>query len=336
MRVGVVGAGYFAQFQIEAWARHPAATLAAVCDLDREKADAATTAHGGAAWTDVAAMLDAVDLDLLDIATPPVTHLPLVRLAAARGLDCVCQKPLAPSVAEAQELVAVADAAGIRVIVHENFRFQPWYREIKRQLDAGRIGDPYQVSFRLRPGDGQGPDAYLARQPYFQQMPRFLMHETGVHLVDVFRYLFGEIEAVFADLRRLNPVIAGEDAGTVLFRFTSGAGGLFDGNRLSGHRAANPRLTMGEMLVEGSAGTLALDGDGGLFWMPHGGIPSALSYEWENRNFGGDCVYALQDHVVRHLRKGGPVENPAAAYLANMRIVEAAYASAENGRWVTV
>ncbi|MEO0763052.1 MAG: hypothetical protein AAFZ09_14815, partial [Pseudomonadota bacterium] len=60
--------------------------------------------------------------------------------------------------------------------------------------------------------DGQGPDAYHARQPYFQRMPRFLVHETAVHWIDTFRYLMGEAETVYADLRRLNPAIAGEDA----------------------------------------------------------------------------------------------------------------------------
>jgi len=336
MRVAVVGAGYFAQFQIEAWARHEGATLAAVCDLDPDKAGAAAGTHGAEAWSDVEAMLQTVKPDLLDIATPPASHLPLVRLAVENGIHCVCQKPLAPTLAEAEEIVKTATDAGITLIVHENFRFQPWYREIKRQIDSGRLGDLYQVSFRLRPGDGQGPDAYLARQPYFQDMPRFLMHETGIHLIDVFRYLLGEVDAVFADLRRLNPAISGEDAGQVLFRFAAGPRGLFDGNRLAGHSAANPRLTMGELLLEGSAGSISLDGDGGLTWLPLGGEPEPIRYEWRNENFGGDCVYALQDHVVRHFTDGAEIENPAADYLTNMRIVEAAYRAAEAGAWIAV
>lgn len=86
---------------------------------------------------------------------------------------------------------------------------------------------------RLRPGDGRGARAYLDRRPYFQKMPRFLIHETGIHLIDVFRFLLGEVTGVFARLRRLNPVIAGEDAGLVTFDFASGANDLFLGNRLA-------------------------------------------------------------------------------------------------------
>ncbi len=65
-----------------------------------------------------------------------------------------------------------------------------------------------QAICRLRPGDGQGPEAYLDRQPYFQTMEKFLIHETGVHWVDTFAYLFGPAQSVYAGLRRVNPAIA--------------------------------------------------------------------------------------------------------------------------------
>ncbi len=113
-----------------------------------------------------------------------------------------------------------------QVFVHENFRFQPWYSLLKTLIDKGAIGEPSQLSFRLRPGDGQGDQAYLERQPYFRDMPRFLVHETAIHWIDTFRYLFGEVTAVYARLRRCNPVIAGEDAGMILFDFANGRQGV--------------------------------------------------------------------------------------------------------------
>ena len=262
LRVCTVGAGYFSRFHHDGWRRIERTELLAVCDLDRGKAEAMARAFGTPrAFDDAAAMLDACRPDLVDIVTPPATHAALVGLAAERGIDVVCQKPLAPSLEEARALVATAQGAGIRLIVHENFRFQPWYREARRLLRRRPLGTPHDVAFRLRPGDGQGPDAYRARQPYFQEMERFLVHETAIHLIDTFRYLFGEIEAVFAWLRRLNPAIAGEDAGYILFRFASGAAGLFDGNRLNEHVSDELRRTMGEMWLEGSAGVLRLDGE---------------------------------------------------------------------------
>ena len=108
------------------------------------------------------------------------------------------------------------------MVVHENFRFMPWYRFIKTALDDDVNGGLLQATFRLRPGDGQGPKAYLDRQPYFQTMRRFEVQETAVHWVDLFRFLPGPPVSVYADLRRLNPAIAGEDAGIILFERQGG------------------------------------------------------------------------------------------------------------------
>jgi D-apiose dehydrogenase len=332
-----VGAGYFSRFHHDGWRRQGRAELIAVCDLDRRRAEAMAAASGvERVFEAAAAMLDACKPDLVDIVTPPASHAALVALAAARGIDVVCQKPLAPTLEGARALVAQARAAGIRLIVHENFRFQPWHREAHRLLQEGLLGTPHSIAFRLRPGDGQGPDAYLARQPYFQTMERFLVHETAIHLIDTFRFLLGEVDAVLAWLRRLNPAIAGEDAGYILFRFASGAAGLFDGNRLNEHASDDPRRTMGEMWLEGSGGVLRLDGAGRLWLKPHGGDEREHAYQFEDRGFGGDCVYLLQRHVVEHLQGGGPLENDAASYLRNIEIEEAVYRSAAEGRWVAI
>lgn len=144
------------------------------------------------------------------------------------------------------------------------------------------------------------------------------------------------MSGVFAHLRRLNPALRGEDAGHVLFDFTSGAAGLFDGNRLTGFAAANPRLTMGEMWLEGEAATLRLNGDGRLFLQPHQGVERELAYSWQNHGFGGDCVLALQRHVLAHLQAGAPLENAGRAYLRNLEIEEAIYRSAASGRWAQI
>ncbi len=223
------------------------------------------------------------------------------------------------------------------IIVHENFRFQPWYNQIRQILDEGGLGDLYEIHFRLRPGDGQGPEAYLDRQPYFQQMPRFLIHESGVHFVDVFRYLFGKIRTVQADLRRLNPALKGEDAGIVLFSFANGARGILDGNRLSDHRAQNRRRTMGEMCIEGSRGTLRLNGDGEIFFRDHGSnSENRVAYDWADTGFGGDCVYRTQRHIIDHIVHGKPVMNSARDYLANQKIVELIYRADRTGKRLDV
>jgi D-apiose dehydrogenase len=332
-RVATVGAGYFSQFHHEAWARIGSVDLVAVCDQDAGKARAfAERFNIPRVYADPAEMLDRERPDLLDIVTPPPSHLPLIRLAAERKIATVCQKAFCRSLDEAEEAVHVAEEAGMLLVVHENFRFQPWYAEAKRLIEEGTLGDVFQVAFRLRPGDGQGARAYLDRQPYFQSMERFLVHETAIHFIDTFRYLLGEVTDVFADLRRLNPAIAGEDAGLILFRHANGARSLFDGNRLVDHKAENRRLTMGELTVEGSSAVLTLDGDGALRLRRFGSNEEeTLPSDWPRTGFGGGSVERLQRHVVAHLVEGQPVANTARDYLVNLRIEAAVYDSAAAG-----
>lgn len=334
LRVAVAGSGYFTQFQLDGWKRIPGVELAAICNRDQAKARALAGRFGIArVYGNVAEMIEREKPGLLDIVTPPVTHREYIEAAAARGIAIVCQKPFGRTHAEARDLAAIAARSGIPLAVHENFRFMPHFREMKRLLDAGWLGAVHSIAFRLRPGDGQGPRAYLDRQGYFQEMPRLLVFETAIHLIDTFRYLLGEVVAVTARLRRINPVIKGEDAGYIVFEFAGGATGLFDGNRLNDHVAQNPRRTMGECWLEGSGGVLRLDGDARLWWKPHQRPETEHPYDkGRDDTFGGGACDALQAHVVRHLREGTPLENSGADYLANMLVQEAVYASDAEGR----
>lgn len=335
--VAIVGCGYFSRFHQDAWSRIPRARVVAIVEPDEAKARAAAAPFPDArVFATLPAMLDEIRPHLIDIVTPPATHADLVATAGSRGVAVICQKPLAPTYAEAVALVESAERAGITLLVHENFRFMPWFREARRILDDGLLGTALGIFFRLRPGDGQGPDAYLARQPYFQKMTRFLVHETAIHLIDVFRYLMGEPTAVFARLKRFNPVIAGEDAGVIYFDFASGATGLFDANRHVDHPSDDARMTMGIMYLEGTAGSLRLDGFGNLFLKPHGKAERPWPYSWEDRGYGGDCVYHQTLHAVAHFLDGAAPMNTGRAYLRNLDIQEAVYRSDAERRMVPV
>ena len=329
LKVACVGAGYFSQFHYGSWARMDRVALVASCNRDIGKAKAT----GLPAYSDLGTMLAEQNPDLLDIILPPEAHAETIRTALDAGIKwLICQKPFCRDLVEAEQITAEAEAAGAVIVVHENFRFQPWYRAIKHALDRGDIGQVQQVTFRLRPGDGQGPDAYLARQPYFQKMTRFLVHETAVHWVDTFRFLLGDPLAVYADLRQINPAIAGEDAGYILFDHPNGTRAVFDGNRHLDHAADNLRRTMGEALFEGTEGTITLGGDGAVHLRPFGSSELQVLLgpdTWDG--FGGDCVHALQSHVVGGILDGTPLENTAPEYLTVERIEAAIYDSAEKG-----
>lgn len=335
LKVLTIGAGFFAALHVEAWARNPDTTLVGLVDPDTEKAKTLSKNHAPNTqiFADANTAIQATAPDIIDIATPPNTHSDIIALAdQAAPSAIICQKPFCGNLAAAQH---TTNTTKTPLIVHENFRFQPWYRQIKTVLEQETLGQIYQITMRMRSGDGQGTNAYLDRQPYFQTMERFLIHETGIHWIDTFRYLMGDPTAVFADLRRLNPAINGEDAGHVLFKFDDGKRALFDANRLSDHAAENPRLTLGECMIEGEKGTITLNGFGQIHHRPKGATQATLiATDYTTTTFGGDCVYAFQKHVTDHLLLGQPLETSAKDYLKNLEIEESIYLSASTERLI--
>ena len=197
---------------------------------------------------------------------------------------------------------------------------------------TAQIGDRlHSITVRTRTGDGWQSDAYMARQPYFREMPKFLIFETGVHFIDTFRSLAGEIEGVYASLRTLNSDIIGEDAGVVMFEFANGGQGMWDANRYNEPNCDDARFTFGEVLVEGSGGSIRLYPDGRLTIQRLGEPETVHAYDVVKKNFAGDCVFATQQHFVECLRNGTQFESSGTEYLKTLEVQEAVYQSAESG-----
>ena len=332
-----LGAGYFSRFQYEAWPRIPEVEIVALANRTIEKARATAAQHGiprAYAWSDLAAMLDTEKPDFVDIITPPETHLEAVRLAAARGVAIICQKPVAPTWDECVAVVDTAHRAGVRFMVHENFRWQPWYREMRRQLDAGTLGELFSIAVRMRMGDGWQEDAYLARQPFFRTYPRLFCYETGIHFLDTFRFLGGEISSVYTRLQKRNAAIKGEDAAQFVCGFASGATALLDASRYNESDATDARYTFGTVRLDGSKGHLELDLEGNLTLKLLGQPSRRLDYPHNRVGFCADCVYALQRHFVDRMIDGAPFENTGEDYLKSIALMEACYRSHATGQVV--
>jgi predicted dehydrogenase len=321
---GIAGCGFFGQIQLEAWRRMDGVQIVAAADPDLARArNSAQRAYASAEE-----MLDREQLDFLDIATRPESHPDLVRLAVLRKLPVICQKPIATSWAAALSMVETAERAGVPFMIHENWRWQPWYREAKRRIDRGDIGAPLAYHFRTRKNDGAGPSPYPL-QPYFSRMPRLLIHETLVHHIDTARYLFGDIEWVLARTRRINPAIVGEDQAILTLSHAGGLTGVVDGHRFADPAPDGPVL--GEATFEGERGVLFLRGDGDLLI---GGERA-----WRNEateGYRGDSVRATQQHFLDCLENGRSFESGGREYLKTFGAVEAAYRSAVSGCAVRV
>jgi D-apiose dehydrogenase len=319
LRGALIGCGYFGQIHLEAWRRIEGVQIVAACDVDLEKARAAAPR----AYADAEKLLDNEELDFVDIATRPDTHKALAFAACERRLPAICQKPMAPDLDEAIEMALTAEGLDVPLMIHENWRWQPWYREAHRRVHAGDIGMPVTYRFRHRQQDGLGPTPY-PNQPYFKDMPRLLMHETLVHYVDTSRFLFGEIAGVYARTRRKNPIIQGEDGALILVDHVMGTAGVIDGNRYLNPEQPGP--AMGEAWIDGDENWIRIEANGRLYlgqelvWEP----PTPQGYK-------GDSVKATQQHFIDCLRSGDPFETRAMDYLETFIAVEAAYRSAESG-----
>jgi D-apiose dehydrogenase len=318
MRGVMIGAGFFADFQAEAWKRMVGVDLLAVADATPGQAAAFAAKHGiPRSYDSAEEMLNIERAEFADIVTRPDTHLPLTKLAAAHGLHVMCQKPMAPTMADSIAMCEVCEAAGVRLMIHENWRWQPWYREALRLIQSGAIGPLRHLSFDWRTGDGNGAEPYAA-QPYFREMPRLIVYESLVHILDTFRCLAGELSITTCETRRVNPIIAGDDWAEIQVQFANGATGFIHGDRHTGP-VPSP-VAMGSMIIEGESGTLRTSPEGDIYFNDQrlDFTPTSLGYK-------GDSVLATQQHFIECLRNGQPAESEGRAYLTTAKLVEDAY-----------
>ena len=148
-------------------------------------------------------------------------HAPLVRLAAAKRLPVLCQKPLAPNLQEATELAAEVEGL-TRLMVHENWRFRGYYRDAAAWLREGRIGNVKQAQLTLlTSGVLPGPDGLcpaLERQPFMRRERRMLVAEVLIHHLDTLRMLLGPLRVTAAQLSRSSDLLVGEDGAVIQLR----------------------------------------------------------------------------------------------------------------------
>lgn len=264
LRAALIGAGHISAQHAPAWVASPDAEPVAICDLDRARAEqrqaqfAALGQPNVPIFVDFDEMLATVRPDCVDIATRPETHRILVERAAKAGVNVLCQKPLAATLAEARAIVEIAQGAGVRFMVTEMWRYLPWFRDMRRLLDDGAIGAAHYLRI-------VGPRRPLNRtrpvhpgQPYFADMPRLVVYEMNIHWIDCARFLLGEIETVYARAGRINPAIAGEDWAVLVFGHAGDGTTMMESSWATASDVSEPRRE-GDVLLEGTDGVLHFD-----------------------------------------------------------------------------
>jgi predicted dehydrogenase len=335
LRIGLIGAGWVTQYHLQAWQKLAGrAAVVAIADPSAANAAERAKAFGIAqCFASAEEMLAQCELDAVDVAAPRAVHAQLVRLVADRGLPVICQKPLAPTLGEAEALAR--DVQGrVRLMVHENWRFRDYYRDAAAWIREGRIGAvtaarlTLMTSGTLPDADGQYPA--IVRQPFMRGETRMLVAEVLIHHLDTLRMLLGPLQVTAATLTQTCADIAGEDGAVIQLQSADGAGvSLFATFAAHGAPASQPD----HLEIFGKAGAIRLQGNEMQLTGRHDAHRNydlAASYQGSY-----DATIA---HFVEALQSGLPFETSPEDNLQTLRLVEDCYRlsgreAAKAARW---
>lgn len=207
--------------------------LVAVCDRNEETARALLSRfdiQGVHLYTDHRELLEKEHPDLVAVATPSGTHAAIALDCVRAGCHVIIEKPIALSLDDADQLVAAAKEADVRLCACHQNRFNKSIRRIREALDAGRFGRLYHGAAHIRWNRGE---AYYRQAPWrgtWAQDGGALMNQC-IHNIDLLRWMMGDdVTEVSAYTDRLaHPFIEAEDLGLAIIRFANGAYGLLEG-----------------------------------------------------------------------------------------------------------
>ncbi len=194
--LGLIGCGAFGDFCLEAYGQMDSVRVVAVCDVVKAAADSFADKFSVPACYGPAELVARDDVDLVHIATPPSTHYELVMAAVGAGKHCLCEKPLAMNVTEADEMLAAAAGKGLIVPVNFVLRHNAVTDAVKAVIDSGVLGKV--LSARLTNCAG---DTKLAGDHWFwdKSLSGGIFIEHCVHFFDLYSHWLGAGEVIFAN-----------------------------------------------------------------------------------------------------------------------------------------
>ena len=346
LRFGVAGLGWAArEFHLPALKALASIELVGGSDLSAEQRARWQAESGTPAYETLAELIERQQPDVLIVATPPAAHAPVCLEALAAGIHVVCEKPFVSNLAEADEVLAAARAAGRHVAVNHEFRRMPIFRAVEKRIGSRQAGSLtfcqiWQL-MDLAPWDE--PVAWRAA------MPNRTLFEGGVHLVDLMLMLFGSPpDAVYA--RHSSGIARDREADAihlVTLEFPGQRLGLISIDRLcpAGTRYAELRadcereslrasiggramLHIGRRRAERSGIRLEL-GVGGMAWAERGLRRRTLSRN--PGDAGPRATATLLGDIVEALIAGREPPSSGREARIGLAVIEAAYRSAHTG-----
>jgi predicted dehydrogenase len=216
LRFAMFGTGFWAHFQLAAWKELEGAECVAIYNRTPSKGEAFARKFGvPTVYSDPEELFRREKLDFVDLVTYPFTLSHFVKLVAAHKIPVISQKPMAPTLAIAQENMRACHEAGVPYLIHENWRWQTQLRELKKVLDSGVIGVPFRARISL-----VSAFPVFINEPQLKDLEEFLLTDIGTHILDIARFYFGEAQCLYCQVHRVHPDCKGEDVATVMMRMS--------------------------------------------------------------------------------------------------------------------
>lgn len=333
LRFGIVGCGSVAAFHAQAVQNTPGAVLTACCSGHADRARAFAQTWGCQAFASLDEML-AGPVDAVCLCTPSGLHAPQALAALAEGKHLVVEKPLCLTLADADRILAAAEAADRKVCVISQLRFQPAVQAVKQALDAGAFGrlvcaelsmNYYRTEEYYRAGGWRGTRAMDGGGALMNQ---------GIHGVDLLRWLMGPVRTIRATVKTMDHAIEVEDMAAALLEFENGALGTLTASTAC--RPGSPR----RLEICGTRGGVTLEEDALVRWDLEIPCPVPVGPRSENGGAADPMAIGAAGHTLQMANfvdavlHGAPLLVDARQGRQALEVVLGVYAaSASGGTW---
>ena len=331
LKFAIFGTGFWANYQLPGWQELEGLRCVAAYNRTKSKAETVAVKFGiPHVYDDPEQLLENEELNFIDICTDVATHLPFVKMAAAKGLDVVCQKPMANSLEDAREMVSICREHQVNLFINENFRWQAPVRRLKAAMDSGVIGDVFKARISF-----VSAFPVYDNQPFLAALDHFILTDIGSHVLDIARFVCGDAKTLYCLTKTVNPGIKGEDVANCFMEMKNGIHCFAEMSYASLLEKETFPQTL--ILLEGTLGSIKLDHDFLLKITTESGTEETLVapelYDWIDPEYAvvHSSIVDAQRDILNGLN-GGKAETTGDDNLKTTELVWKSYESAATGK----
>jgi predicted dehydrogenase len=266
LRIGLVGTSWYADILLlPLLINQPRAVLSAICGRNAERAtEMANKFNVSQTFTDYRAMIDSNTVDAVVVAAPDDVHYAITMYALDAGKHVLCEKPLASNASQAREMYEKASAANLKHLVMFSYQWSPHYHLLRQLVKDGYMGNCFQANFHYLGDYGR---RWISGWRFDRKRGNGALGDLGSHMIQLARWLVGEIVSVSAQLSATVPRVgddgqrieASNDTATLMIEFADGARGVIHVSAVS---YMGDRGQLQQVALYGDAGTLEAKSSG--------------------------------------------------------------------------